>query len=373
MTRSPIDEHVATALEALEVRDECVLVACSGGLDSTALLHVMTKAASRFGLAIEVAHVDHGLRGEASEADRKHVEAMAAARGLPCHVEAIDVEAARRPHHGRQRPTLQEAARSLRYDALERVAARVGATRIATAHQLDDQAETVLLRLLRGTSVEGLGGIAESSRAGRVIRPLLGLRRSELEAYARGHGLGWREDASNRDSHYARNRLRNEWLGGLAEAFNPELVRALGRLAEAQRREGEWLAGLVEEAFAERFPERAPERLAGPDKGWSSLPEALARRLAVRALQHLGVGREIDRRHVERAVRFLCAGPGAPGGREIEFPAGVRLRRADKRLVFRCSGDAGESAAGAAPAFSNRSPQGGSASAPDAAKDLGGQ
>ncbi len=331
---SAIERHVEKALAALGVERERVLVACSGGLDSMALLHLLVACAGARRLDVVVAHVDHGLRGAASEADRKHVEAEAAALGLACHVSEIDVEAARQSQSNRARPTLQEAARTLRYRALDEIARCMGASRIATAHHLDDQAETVLLRVLRGTSSEGLGGIPEASRDGRIVRPLLGLRRSELSSYARERGLCWREDASNDDPHYARNRLRADWLPGLAEAFNPNLAEALARLADGQRREREWLEPIVAAEFDATFDRIDAGRLESPAERWTSLPEALARRLVVRAVGHLGGGRELDRRHVERALAFLREGPGAPGGREIELPAPLRLRRERGRLIF---------------------------------------
>ncbi|MDP6978353.1 MAG: tRNA lysidine(34) synthetase TilS [Myxococcota bacterium] len=330
----PTEQRVLAALDALGVARETLVVAVSGGLDSTALLHLLAAVATERDIGLVVGHVDHGLRGAESEGDRKCVEAQAASLGLACEVVRIDVDAARRDQRNRTRPSVQEAARQLRYRALDDIAARAGSRRIATAHHLDDQAETVLLRLLRGTSPDGLAGIPEASRDGRIVRPLLSLRRAELEAYARAGALRWREDASNQDTHYARNRLRLEALPALEQAFNPNLVSALGRLAESQRRDREWLEPLVERAFEQTFRVVEENRLESVETAWQEHPEGLARRLVARAIQHLGGGRNLDRRQLDRALDFLRAGPGAPGGREIELPSPLRLRREQGRLVF---------------------------------------
>ncbi|MCP5040514.1 MAG: tRNA lysidine(34) synthetase TilS [bacterium] len=322
------------AAQRLGLAGQRLLVAVSGGLDSSVLLYALARVAGGLDLRLVVGHVDHGLRGAASRADRKAVEAQAVALGLACRALRIDVEAARVGHPSRSRPTLQEAARALRYEALGTMAREVGASRIATAHHLDDQAETVLLRVMRGTSVDGIGGIPELSRSGFVVRPLLAVRRHELLRYAQARRLRWREDASNENDAYARNRLRRQFLPALEEAFNPGLVCAVGRLAESQRRDAEWISGLVDAAFEERFTRTEENRLESVETGWKELPEALARRLVARAIETLGGGRDLDRRHLERALAFLREGPGAPGGREIELPGGLRLRRQGGCLIL---------------------------------------
>lgn len=329
-----VESEVSRAVARLGLAGERVLVAVSGGLDSTVLLHALARVAGDAGLKLGVGHVDHGLRGAASEGDRKAVEVQAVALGLACRVAHVAVHVARESQSNRTQLTLQEAARKLRYEALFAMAREMGATRIATAHHLDDQAETVLLRMLRGTSADGLGGIPECSRDGRVVRPLLSLRRADLERYAVTRRIRWREDASNKDERYARNRLRERFIPALAEAFNPGLVPALGRLAEAHRRDAEWIATLVDVAFAECFDRIEENKLETVQDAWPALPAALASRLVVRALETLGAGRELERRHVERVLAFFAQGPGAPGGREIELPAGLRVLRKGGRLIL---------------------------------------
>jgi tRNA(Ile)-lysidine synthase len=321
---------IAAALGRLGLGGRTVLVAVSGGVDSVALAGALHELCQGHSLKLLIGHVNHGLRGPDAEADQALVEALGEALGLPVRVARVDPRAARRAGPSRDRPTLQEAARDLRYAALRRIVDEARADCVATAHTADDQAETVLLRLLRGTGPDGLGGIPERSPDGRIVRPLLAVTRAEVERFARARGLAWREDASNASPAYARSRLRREWLPGLARAFNPRLLRALAGLAEAQRRDSEWIEALVEREAAERFAVEG-EWLRIDAGGWPELPEALSRRLARRALAACGAGRLVSRRHLERMDAFLRA--GAPG-RAIELPGELRLvrERAGARL-----------------------------------------
>jgi tRNA(Ile)-lysidine synthase len=211
----------------------------------------------------------------------------------------------------------------VRAEALDRMRSQCGAAHVATGHNADDQAETVLMRFLRGCSPDALGGIPEISPDGRLVRPLLQVSRASIVSYAEAHRLRWREDSSNRDSRYTRNRLRREWLPGLTEAFNPQLLRTIANLAESHRRDSEWMELLVAEEAEKRF--RALDgglRIAS--EGWDAMPEALARRLVRRAVVELGGGRDLSRVHLERMLAFLRS--GRPG-REIELPGGLRLTR----------------------------------------------
>jgi tRNA(Ile)-lysidine synthase len=325
-----VKSEVVRALESrvpvLGLAGRRILVALSGGLDSVVLLHGLHAVRERFSISLGAAHVHHGLRGEAADQDEAHARGLAEALGVPFRSARVDPAALRRAGPSRARPTLQEAARRLRYAALFAVADELRAHAIATAHHADDQAETVLLRILRGSGPDGLGGIPDRSPDGRLVRPLLELPRSALRAHAEAHGLAWREDASNDDPHYARNRLRKDWLPGLAGAFNPRLLRALADLAEAQRRDSEWIEAAVDEVARAQFePSGGGLRIEGA--GWAEMPEALARRLARRALIACGAGRDVSRPHLARMLRFLRAGRS---GTAIELPGGLVLAR-DRR------------------------------------------
>ena len=311
------------ALGPLSLRGRRVLVAVSGGIDSVVLAQAMHEISGVARLHVCLGHVNHGLRAAESDADQAAVEALAASLGVPCEVRHVNPSTLRAGRASRERPTLQEAARTLRYAALQEIATALHAERIATAHNADDQAETVLLRLLRGTGPDGLGGIPERSMDGRIVRPLLRASRAEIEAHASTRGLLWREDQTNASPDYARNRLRHRWLPGLTADFNPRLLRAVADLAEAQRRDAEWIADRVAAEEASRFTFEG-EWLRIEAKDWVGTPEALARRLARRALQRCGAGRDVSRVHLERMLAFLRS---APPGRRLELPAGLTLVR----------------------------------------------
>ena len=179
-----------------------MLAAFSGGADSTVLVHAL----HRLGYEVIAGHVQHGLRGEEAEAEAAHAAAFAAALGLPYHERRVDAAGYAAAH----KLSLEAAAREVRYAALEEMAQEVGVERIATGHTADDQAETVLLKLLRGAGPTGMSGMPPVR--GKIIRPLLALTRAEVEAYAQAEGLGFRTDSSNQDPRFTRNRIRHEIL-----------------------------------------------------------------------------------------------------------------------------------------------------------------
>jgi tRNA(Ile)-lysidine synthase len=328
--RDPLLGAVERAARRLGLAERSVLVAASGGIDSTLLAHALHALAGRLGLRLALGHVNHGLRGAEADADQAFVASLGEKLGVPVLVRRVAPQRLRAGRPSRARPTLQEAARRLRYAALEEMAREAGAQHVATAHTLDDQAETVLLRLLRGTGPPGLGGIPERSPDGRIVRPLLGVSRREIERFAAERRLSWREDASNRDPAYARARLRRDWLAGLGQAFNPRWLRAVGDLAEAQRRESEWIEARVSEEASRRLA-REGDTCSFSCEGIEALPVAVARRLARRVLHEAGAGRDLSRRHLERVLAF--AAPGRSGAR-LELPGGLVLVRWRRRLRF---------------------------------------
>jgi len=202
---------------------ETVLVAVSGGADSVALLHLLLDLSTAWRLRLHVLHVDHQLRAE-SAADADFVRDLGARLGVPVDVATVAVD---------RRGSLEASARAARYAALEACAARVGAERIAVGHTADDQAETVLMRLVQGAGVRGLAGIPPVR--GRIIRPLIEVRRSALETELRRTGLAWVDDRTNRDPKFLRNRIRHELLPLLADSYNPEIAASLVRVAAVAR------------------------------------------------------------------------------------------------------------------------------------------
>ncbi len=221
----------------LVAKGERLLVAVSGGPDSTALAHGLVKIAPRLGITPVAACVDHGLRPE-SAAEANGVRQRCQEMGIACEVLRVDVGRARRAH-----VSVQEAARNVRLAALESAASRLACTKIALGHTADDQAETVLFRIVRGTGLAGLAGIPY--RRGPFIRPLLDVRRADILAYLARRNLAFVEDPSNANRRYARSRLRHDVLPMLARE-NPRVVDALLALAHEARDKG---AGLWRQAL----------------------------------------------------------------------------------------------------------------------------
>ncbi len=210
-----------------------VLAAVSGGPDSVCLAHWLSVQARQKGLMVTLVHVHHGLRGRAADADARFVVKLGSRLGLPVAI----VRAPVRALAAERGLGLEEAGRKARYRALAERARRGRFTAVATGHQLDDQAETVLLHLLRGTSLEGLGGIPvrRPLRPGvELIRPLLPLTRAEVLLYLKMHGLDWREDASNADPKFTRNWVRREVLP-LLEKRAPGVKDRLAKMAAKVR------------------------------------------------------------------------------------------------------------------------------------------
>ena len=286
-----------------------VLCAVSGGADSMCLLHLLW---SRGDLTLTVAHYEHGLRGEESLRDARFVEDFCRSEGIPFVLEHGDVSAyAREKGLG-----IEEAARELRYAFLEREAEKRNCDWIVTAHNADDNAETLLLNLCRGAGTLGLSGIPP--RRGKLLRPLLCFTRAEILAYLEEQGIGHVEDSSNESDEYRRNLLRHRVMPVLRE-LNPRFARAAGRTAKLLRQDEDCLAALAEDFVRREYDgERLP------------LPALLALHPAIssRVLRRL-CPESIGQEQIEAALAF-CAGEGLGF---LDMP-GLRLRREQGSLYF---------------------------------------
>jgi tRNA(Ile)-lysidine synthase len=226
-------------------RGEKVLVAVSGGADSVALLHLYREIQSRFSLELEVAHFNHRWRGRESEEDEEFVRQMARHYGLEIQVEQASRNS--RPVPGEN---LEEAAREERYDFLTRRARKVQAQKVALGHTRNDQTETILMRLIRGSGSTGLAGIPPY-RPPFFIRPLLGITREEIISYLSGLNVPWREDSSNASPRFLRNRVRHHLIPILSGEYNPRILDRLAETAEILRAEREALEQLAQTFLAE--------------------------------------------------------------------------------------------------------------------------
>lgn len=316
---SQLRDRVGDALRAFGISptNDSLLVAVSGGPDSVALLNLIVEA----GFRPEVAHLDHLTRSGASTDDARFVEALARSLGVPFHLHTEDVAkgAATSPM------SFEEYARERRYAFFAETARVCGCAAIVTGHHADDQAETVLMRIIRGTSPSGLAGIpAETVRDGvRVIRPLLEIRRRDVIAYLHARDLAYCRDETNEDISFARNRVRHELLPHLAREFNPRIFDAIDRLADLARAEDELVQKLADEFMAKCVTKSSViDRHA-----FAAGDRALQRRCIVALALHHGVVPDAER--VERAVHFVLE---AQSGKLFDLGAGVRLGAAQNSV-----------------------------------------
>jgi tRNA(Ile)-lysidine synthase len=304
-----------------------VAVAVSGGADSVALLLLLQELRAELGIVLSVAHVNHKLRGAESDEDERFVSDLAGRHDLELLVRAAPVK----PEPGKG---IEAGARDLRYGFFRELACTERVTKIATAHTLDDQAETVLLRIFRGTGIRGLAGIHprlmlehEGKPSTEVVRPLLDLRRAEMREFLRARGQNWREDSSNRDQSFLRNRVRMTVLPALEQSFGESAAENFSDLAEIARAE--------EEHWERGHPE---VRASQGDLRIASLKELplAARRRLVRNWLAVNTGaRSVSFRVIED-VLALAVGRA---GRTLQLPGGRILRRALHELRWEAAGD----------------------------------
>jgi tRNA(Ile)-lysidine synthase len=300
-----------------------VLVAVSGGADSTALVYLLRELASRVGIRLEgLAHFNHLLRGPAADGDEQFCRELAGRLALRFECGRGDVRDAAR----RWRTSLEDAARRLRYEFLDEARALVGASHVAVGHTRDDQAETLLLNLLRGAGTTGLGGMPV--RRGAIVRPLIDCTHEELAGWLTASGIPFREDESNRDRRHLRNRVRHEVLPVLSR-LNPSARDTLARAAELAREDAEFLDGLAAEALSRVSGETEPGVWTVDSAALAAMPQALGLRVARLSLRRAAGGRFVGLEHAERLVELArggMAGPMSLPGQTAEIVGPGRLR-----------------------------------------------
>ncbi len=319
-------------------------VAVSGGADSVALFLLLLELREKLGIVLSVAHFNHQLRGRSSENDEKFVARLAASHGVPCFLAHQDIAFKSR----RERSNLEDAARRARYAFFERLVSQGKLDRIAVAHTSDDQAETVLAHLLRGSGLAGLAGI--HPEFGSVFRPLLNFRRADLRAYLRARRQPWREDLTNRDTKRTRARIRLKLVPFLQKHFQPLVVEHLCQLAEFARIDETWLTSCATERLNSLAAEiegevRIPVAHFRPTLDLQpkdrEIPNNLtfARALAGRMVRLLvarvkpGSG-QLSAVHVDAVLR-LAQQPDS--GNLVQLPGAVEVRRLRDCLCFRPS------------------------------------
>jgi tRNA(Ile)-lysidine synthase len=312
-------------------------VGVSGGADSMALLRALALRAPELGLVLSVAHLHHGLRGAEADADLEFLRELARRLKLPLHQARVDTAAEAAALPGKPAETIEEAARRLRYAWFRKLMAESKAEAVATAHTLDDQAETVLAKFLRGAWTEGLSGIhpVVEFPEGRVVRPLLGTTRAEVETFLSALGQDWREDSTNRHLTFTRNRIRHELLP-LLQTWNPRLSEHLAQMAELARDEEAWWEAEVRRLAPGMILTGKPVRGGGRASGeglaidlsrLNELPQALQRRILRYAAAGLGFAPDFAG---TEALRNL--GLHGKAGQKCELAAGLRAERTHREL-----------------------------------------
>ena len=327
---------------------ERVGVGVSGGADSMALLLLLLELREELGTVVSVAHLNHKLRGAASDADEKFVAKMAAKHGVAFHSESVNVAAKAR----REKANLEDAARRARYDFFAKLIADGKVERVAVAHTADDQAETVLAHILRGTGLAGLGGIHPQTEF--VVRPLLNFRRAELRKYLRAKKQKWHEDATNQDTARTRARIRKKLLPLLEREFQAGVVEHIVSLAEFAREDEEFLEMLARERY-ERFARKSDDETRigvidlvqprGRKRFYTECTEntedtekrektlALTKRMLRRLMEERkrGTG-QITGQHIAAVLDLARHGES---GKMLQMPGGIDVRRERDELVFR--------------------------------------
>jgi len=329
MNRSVIDRverAISTALTGMAiVPGERILIALSGGADSVTLTHALNRISAggsgRFGCTLAAAHLNHRLRGDEADRDERFVRELCERLRIELVVErAQNLTESLNRSNLPDAANLEERAREVRYAFLNRAADRVKARYIAVAHHQDDQAETVMLRLLRGSGVAGLGAM-DTDGPGRIVRPLLGLGRAEILTYLEAIGATYVCDSSNNSPVYLRNRVRHELMPMLERDYSPRLGRRLAGLAREMRELGDYIAGEGRREVRQRLRNDGRLELAGFDWLHPALAGALIREW-LRASR--GDLRRVYRAEIERITRLCVA--GAPGA-TLNLAGGWRLSR----------------------------------------------
>jgi tRNA(Ile)-lysidine synthase len=295
---------------------DSVLVGVSGGADSVCLLRVLCE----LGYRVTAAHVNHGLRGQESDAEEAFVHALCARLNVPLFVRKVNL-----PTAGNLEAAGREVRRQFFHELLETQDIR----RVALAHNREDRVETFLLNLFRGAGAEGLSSM--EAVKGNIIRPLIEISRNEIEADLRGRGQQWRTDSSNFDTRFARNRLRHDVIPQLSTSFNVSLVDALSRTMAILDDENAWLSELSQ-SWLERHGTNEPESSVINAGVLAREPRALQRRILRLALRRVNGLENVTFDHVESALDLLDEGKS---GKLVQFPGGITIERSFGQLIVR--------------------------------------
>lgn len=287
--------------ERLIEHGDKVLVAFSGGPDSSCLLHMLESLREDLGITIYCAHLNHRIRGVDAHRDALHAYRWSSEQGIPCFLSSRNVPEYATEH----RLSLEEAAREVRYSFLLDLKAKLEVDKIAVAHNLDDQAETVLMRILRGTGINGLKGMAYRRKDG-VIRPLMDITRSEIEAYCAEHQLSTVTDRTNQQTEYTRNKIRLQLIPLLEEQYSPNIKEILMRMANGVREDSDYIDTIASGLFEELAFLQEDYAVRFEIEALDSVPKSILKRLIRLSYKRLtGSIDGLEAIHLEEAIKII--------------------------------------------------------------------
>lgn len=317
-----VEQFIKT--QGLLAKGEGVVVAVSGGPDSMALLHIMRQLKNAWNLNLIAAHVHHGLRPEA-ELDLERVRDQCRAWEIDLELSRVDIARLARA----EKRSLEEMGRICRYRFFTEVMEKYQARRIATAHHKDDNAESILLHLLRGSGSRGMRGILPLNK--HIIRPLLSLSKAQIMIYLHEHQIPYGWDATNMDSGFTRNRIRNELIPHLQECYNPQLVDSLNRFAEIARQEDQWMQDLTGLLWQQVVTVQK-DSLQVAVKPFLEAPPAAQRRLILSLCRHLLGSEGWEKSDIDSIISLARRAAGS--SRYLRLKRGLMVHKVYERLIF---------------------------------------
>lgn len=318
-------KNIEQVLKGLIAPGDKVLVGVSGGADSIALLHVLHWFSRIQDYSLIVAHINHMARGKDSDADADFVESIAKKLELPFYLKKIDVGIERL----QLKTSFQDAARIIRYQFFEETLQEVGGCKIALGHSADDQVETILMNIVRGTGLKGLTGIPQVR--GCIIRPFWGIHRKDLEIYLKENDISFRDDSSNSDKKYLRNRIRHELIPKL-ETFNPGIKKCLQQMSGIAREEDSLLSQMTRDIFNQKLGECNKKNIAWEIKDFQTYPIALRQRLVREIFCRItGDMQAITAYHIQQIINLFNS---PKTGKVLNIPRGVTVTCSYESVLF---------------------------------------
>ncbi len=307
-------------------KGDSVLAAVSGGADSVCMLHILNRLKDKLGFKLYCAHLNHGLRGAAADSDEAFVVEMCKALGIKAFVRCVNVEEMARE----RKLTFEEAGRLARYEFFDEVCRENKINKTATAHNKNDNAETLLMRIFRGTGIDGLRGIAHVREDG-VIRPILDASRAEIEEYCRENNLKFCTDATNADNEYTRNKIRNRIIPFLTEELGTDIADSLVRLSENAGSDADFLDGYARRLYARLgSPMKNRKPVVLHAESLLMLEKSIAARVVRIAADEAICGIKLEKKHIDDVLALLKRQTGAA----VDLPCGLRAEMRYGWLAF---------------------------------------